>query len=95
MSTDSTTLLGRHPVLWTSAFRALLPLAVLFGAPLSPEQTAGIFLAFEAVLALLTRASVTPNAAVAERVTSAGQVVAGPANDLATEGHVVRHLGES
>ena len=54
----------REPALITSAIRACLYTAVLFGLPLSIEQTAGVLLAVEAVLALVTRAVVTPTAEV-------------------------------
>lgn len=82
-------ILGREPALWVAAIRAGLYAVVLFGFPLSEVQTAGILLAAEAVLALWTRAEVTPNAAVIEREHD-GKVLAGPAADQATPGDVVR-----
>lgn len=54
----------REPALVTSAIRATLYAAVLFGLPLSVEQSAGVLLAVEAILALVTRAVVTPSAEV-------------------------------
>lgn len=56
--------IAREPALVTSAIRALLYSAVLFGLPLTVEQSAGVILAVEAVLALITRAVVTPSAEV-------------------------------
>lgn len=56
--------IAREPALVTSAIRALLYSAVLFGLPLSVEQSAGVLLAVEAVLALITRAVVTPSSEV-------------------------------
>lgn len=84
-------LLGREPVLWFELLRAVLPVAVLFGLPLTPEQTAGLLLVWSSLLALITRSAVTPNASVAERVVG-GEVVAGPANDREPNGDVVRPL---
>ena len=81
--------LGREPVLWLEALRAILPVAVLFGLPLSADQTAGLLLAWGAILALITRSAVTPNGAVVER-TVGRAVVAGPANDLEPNGAPVR-----
>lgn len=86
--------LGREPVLWMELLRAILPVAVLFGLPLTDEQTAGLLLAWGAVLAVITRSAVTPNVAVAERVDKAGVVRAGPANDLEPNGAEVRTVGD-
>lgn len=46
---------GREPVAITAAIRAVILCAVLFGLSLSPEQIAGVMLAVEAILALVTR----------------------------------------
>lgn len=94
MSASTPTFLGREPVLWTSALRAVLPLLVLFGVPLTPEQMAGIFLAAEAILAIVVRQSVTANANVVELADRAGQVYAGPANELPS-GSEIRLLDEA
>lgn len=53
--------LGREPALWTAAIRAIILLAVLFGLKWTPEQIAGTMLVVEALLALYTRQTVTPN----------------------------------
>ena len=87
-------LLGREPVLWFELLRAVLPVAVLFGLPLTPEQTAGLLLVWSSLLALITRSAVTPNASVAEHVVG-GKVVAGPANDRELENAYVRNIGGS
>lgn len=86
--------LGREPVLWMELVKAILPVAVLFGLPLTAEQTAGLLLVWGAILALITRSAVTPNVAVAERVDKAGVVRAGPANDLEPNGAKVRTVGD-
>ena len=69
-------------------------LAVLFGAPLSPEQVGGCVTFAGAAMALVTviqRSKVTPNSAVAERV-DGDHVIAGEANDRVPEGDVVREV---
>lgn len=86
------TFLGREPALWVGALRACLIVAVLFGLDLTEAQSAGILLAAEAVLALVTRSQVTPNAAVVEREYD-GEVIAGPANNLVRPGDIVREVG--
>jgi hypothetical protein len=89
----------REPALITSAIRAGLYCAVLFGLPLSDEQTAGVLLAVEAVLALVTRAVVTPAAeVVAQKPAGTVVPVAGPALDGVPDGdpvHVTRILGKA
>lgn len=90
--TTAGTLLGREPVLWTTAIRAVILASVLFGLDLSEEQILGTMFAVEAVLALVTRSQATPNAAVVERV-SAGVVYAGARNEIKPEGTVVRRIG--
>ncbi len=85
----------REPALITSAIRAVLYCAVLFGLDLTVEQIAGVLLAVEAVLALLTRAVVTPSAeVVASRKPGDPIAVAGPATGVAADGEpvVVRAL---
>lgn len=79
----------------TAAATAIIALLVAFGIPLTDEQTAAI-LAVVAVAAplvggLIVRRFVTPAAVVAEKVVD-GKVVAGPANDRADEGAVIRSL---
>lgn len=53
----------REPTLIAGAVRALILAAVAFGLQLSPEQIGAVMLAVEAVLTLVNRALVTPNAA--------------------------------
>jgi hypothetical protein len=55
----------REPVLWMAAVQAVLGLIVAFGVGLTADQTAAIMAASAAVLALVTRTQVTPNAAIA------------------------------
>ena len=54
------TLWGREPVAIIAFIKAVLYLSVLFGFSLSPEQMAGIIVAVESALALLTRSQVSP-----------------------------------
>lgn len=53
---------GREPVAIAAAIRALILCGVAFGLAWTPEQIAATMLAAEAVLAVLTRQSVTPTA---------------------------------
>lgn len=50
-----------EPVLIGGAIRAVLVAAMAYGFTVTPEQMAATMLAVEAVLALVTRAIVTPN----------------------------------
>lgn len=50
----------REPTLWLGLLRAIVVVGVAFGLDLSAEQTAGIYLAAEAVLSLVNRQVVTP-----------------------------------
>ena len=81
----------REPALIAGLIQAVLALLVAFGLSLSAEQTASILAVTAALLAVLTRAQVTPYADVVERA-DGREVVAGPANDLVIEGVVVREL---
>lgn len=54
------TLWGREPALIIGAIQALLALVVAFGLDLSVEQTGAILAASAAVLAVITRRSVSP-----------------------------------
>jgi hypothetical protein len=67
---------GREPVLIASAIRAVVLAAVTFGLELSSEQIAALMFAVEAVLALLTRQSVTSPATLEAAGLSKAQVVA-------------------
>lgn len=49
-----------EPALVAGLVQALLGLAVVFGVPLSPEQTGAVMAVTAAVLALVVRAKVTP-----------------------------------
>jgi len=53
---------GREPALILGAVQAVLVLGVSFGLKLSTEQTAAILAASAAVIAVITRQMVTPNA---------------------------------
>lgn len=81
---------------------AVLALLVSFGLPITAEQQSAILATAGAALALILgtgaaiRSQVTPKDAVLEAKqigpTGEWEVVAGPANDMVTEGQVVRHL---
>lgn len=58
---------GREPVAIAAAVRAIILCVVAFGVDLSGEQIAAVMLAVEAVLAVITRQSVTPNQTVADK----------------------------
>lgn len=57
-----------EPVLIGGAIRAVLLAAMAFGLQVTPEQLAAVMLAVEAVIALVTRAFVTPNHLAEARV---------------------------
>lgn len=61
-------LFGREPVLWMGVVRAIIALLAAFGFELTSEQMATLIIATEAVLALITRSQVTPNAQVAKQL---------------------------
>lgn len=50
----------KEPVMVAAAVRSILLAAMAFGTPMSVEQIAAVMAAVEAVLALATRAVVTP-----------------------------------
>lgn len=50
----------KEPVAIAAAIRAVLLAAVAFGLKWTPEQIAALMIAVEAVLAVVTRQSVTP-----------------------------------
>ena len=84
----------REPALVTGLVAATIALGVSFGLELSGEQTGAIMALVVAILAFVTRQQVTPVVDVVERLDGT-EVVAGPANDLAVEGAVVReYVGE-
>lgn len=83
----------REPALISGLVSAVIALAVSFGADLSSEQVGAVMAVVAAVLAVLTRAQVTPHVNVVEHAVD-GEVVAGPANELVAEGHVVREIVE-
>lgn len=74
---------------------SILVLLVAFGFDITPDQTAAILGVVAAVgpivAALVIRRKVTPNVNVVEAVTRDGEVVAGPANEIAT-GEVIRTI---
>jgi hypothetical protein len=54
------TFLGREPVLWTTAIRSVILAVMVFGVvEVSIEQLGAVMIAVEAVLALVTRQSVS------------------------------------
>lgn len=61
-----------EPVLIGGAIRAVILAAMAFGTAITPAQLASLMLAVEAVLALLTRAIVTPNQLAEARVAAGG-----------------------
>ena len=81
----------REPALVAGLVQAVLALLVAFGLDLTGEQTASILAVTAALLAVLTRAQVTPVVDVVEH-RDGREVVAGPANDLVIEGAVVREI---
>lgn len=75
------TIMGREPVAYLALVRALVVCLVAFGFGVSAEQTAGIYLAAEAVLSFVARSQVTP--VEAPRLPGgAGLAVEGPADPL-------------
>ena len=70
--------LTREPALILGLVTAGLSLAVLFGAPISPEQIAGVGVFLGALIALL-RFVLTPSSEVIAQEKPDGQVVAGAA----------------
>lgn len=53
-------MLGREPVLWLAALRALVVLVTAFGLQLSAEQVGAVYLVMETTLSLVARQRVTP-----------------------------------
>lgn len=66
------TRLLNETVLLGAAIRAVLLAAMAFGTPMTAEQLATAMSAVEAVLALVTRALVTPNQLAEARVAAGG-----------------------
>jgi hypothetical protein len=64
--------LFNEPVLIGAAIRALIYAAMAFGTPVTVEQLGALMAAVEAVLAVITRALVTPNQLAEARVASGG-----------------------
>lgn len=62
-----------EPVLLGTAIRAIILAGIAFGLNVTPEQLAAVMLAVEAVLALITRAVVTPNHLAEARVDAGGR----------------------
>lgn len=69
-----------EPVLIGAAIRAVLGAIVAFGFEISAEQMAAGMAAVEAILALVTRALVTPNQLAEARVDAGGRPTT-PRND--------------
>ena len=61
----------REPALVVGLVGAVIALALAFGLDLSVQQQGAIMAVVVAVLAVITRQSVTPNATVAEKVADA------------------------
>ncbi len=68
------TIFGREPVTILAAVNAALALGVGFGLDVTGEQQALIATAVSAVIALIARKAVTPNATVEENVVTAVRV---------------------
>ena len=83
----------REPALVSGIVSAGIALAVAFGLDWTAEQVGAVMAVVAAILAVLTRAQVTPHVDVLEHAVD-GEVVAGPANELVAEGHVVREIVE-
>lgn len=89
-----------EPAVWKGIIAALVSAALIWGVDLTEwgdklSQTADVIGVLIPLLAgLWIRQSVTPDAKVVERVTTNGEVVAGPANDVVTEGIVIRTTGD-
>jgi hypothetical protein len=64
--------LWNEPVLIGAAVRAVILAAVSLGLDLTAEQVAAVMAAVEGVLALVTRALVTPNQLAEQRVAAGG-----------------------
>lgn len=62
-----------EPVMIGAAIRAVILAASAFGLDMKPEQLAALMTAVEAVLALVTRAMVTPNQLAEARVDAGGR----------------------
>jgi hypothetical protein len=60
--------LFNEPVLLGTAIRAVILAVAAFGFQITADQIAALMLAVEAVIALITRAFVTPNHLAEERV---------------------------
>lgn len=74
-------ILKREPALISGVVAAVIALAVAFGFDLSGEKIGAIMAVVAAVLAIVTRASVTPNVSVAALEVS-GMTVAGAASPI-------------
>lgn len=75
------TRLLNEPVLIGAAIRAVILAAVAFGLNVTAEQIASLMVAVEAVLALVTRALVTPNQLAEARVDAGGRPTV-PRNEI-------------
>jgi hypothetical protein len=64
--------LWNEPVMIAAAIRAVILAAVSFGLDVTAEQIATLMVAVEAVLAMVTRALVTPNQLAERRVAMGG-----------------------
>jgi hypothetical protein len=64
--------LFNEPVLLAAAIRAVIYVAISFGAHITQEQLATIMVAVEGVTALITRTLVTPNQLAERRVALGG-----------------------
>lgn len=95
-TTTPGTFLGREPLLWANAVRAVLLLLIGLGVmSLDEVEIALVLAANEAILYLITRTQATPNVSVVERrMGTTDVVVAGPANEHVGEGQVIRRIGD-
>lgn len=97
-----------EPAVWKTAITGVVALLAIWGYNASEwgdkltQSVDALALLIPAVIALVAnvvsgfwvRKTATPTAAVVEQVNKNGEVVAGPANDVVTEGVVVRNTGD-
>lgn len=90
---NTPSLWGREPALFLGLANAVLAVVVGFGLPVTPEQVGLVNALVAAIIAFAVRSQVNPMATIVERL-QGKQVIAGPANDMAVPGEVVRSVVE-
>ncbi|WP_058234984.1 hypothetical protein [Devriesea agamarum] len=79
----------------TSAAAAIIALLIAFGIPITEDQKValiGVIAVIAPLIVAITRRYVTPNVNVVEHARG-GEVIAGPANEAAPTGTVIRPTG--